>query len=698
MNAFGIASYGIAALSFLVLTLLLITAWRGRQQGAHLILASAMTAVWAGVLATQSYTGQVPVLLIYLAEASRGGAWLLALLAVAGVAAPKSLAVTSRGLCIVLLGAAVVLPILEHFGIAVINPTLLLSRAGLALSLLALILLEQIFRNSSQSARGSLKYFIIGVGTLFAYDLFLYSQTELLRAVSIDAWTSRGILNAFAMPLIAIAARRNPEWSLDVFVSRQIVFYTTSVLVIGAYLTVMAIGGYYVREIGGAWGNVGQIVFFAGAVVVLASLVTSAALRRHARVFISKHFYRNKYDYRVEWLRFISTLSSTDEDDVGRTALRAMAQIFASPGGMLFLRDETGRKFLPYAAWPMDIDSLSLPASMSAEEDLPVFLARTQWIIDTQEFRRTPDFYGNLAMPGWLLDHPQLRIVSPLLQLDRLVGFVVLYDPPPPFELTYEDRDLLKTLGRHVATHIAQQDADRRLAESRQFEAYNRLTAFMMHDLKNSVAQLKLIVANAQRHKHKPEFIDDAIGTIANTAERMTKLIEQLRGSTSADRHVTADLRELAQQAVSRCSHRAPVPTLQPSSSVPVVANAERLAMVIEHIIRNAQDATAEAGTVSVTVGHKGREAQLVVADTGAGMDADFLRNRLFRPFDSTKGAKGMGIGAYQVREYIRLLGGDVEVQSSPGQGTRFAVSLPLSDQTIEGSVTTGPTDRASVS
>ncbi|GFE82135.1 histidine kinase [Steroidobacter agaridevorans] len=678
MNAFGIASYGIAALSFLVLTLLLVTAWRGRQQGGHLIVASAVTAVWAGILAAQSYAGHVPVLVIYLAEAFRGGAWLLTLVAVAGIAAPKFLANAARGLCVLLLGAAVVLPLLEHFGIAIVNPTLLLSRAGLALSLLALILLEQIYRNSSQLARRSLKYFIIGVGTLFAYDLFLYSQTELLRAVSIDAWTSRGILNAFAMPLIAIAARRNPEWSLDVFVSRQIVFYTTTVLVIGSYLSVMALGGLYVREIGGDWGNVGQIVFFAGAVVVLASLVTSAPLRRHTRVFISKHFYRNKYDYRIEWLRFIGTLSSTEEEDVGCTAVRAMAQIFGSPGGFLFLRDETGKKFLPYAAWPMTIDSLGLPASVSADEDLPQFLATKQWIIDTDEFRRAPDFYGNIEMPGWLLDKQQLRIVSPMLQLDRLVGFVVLYDPPPPFELTYEDRDLLKTLGRHVATHIAQQDADRRLSESRQFEAYNRLTAFMMHDLKNSVAQLKLIVANAPRHKHKPEFIDDALETIANAADRMTKLIEQLRGSTSADRHVPADLRELAQKAVSRCSSRAPKPQLQEGPPVMVMANAERLSVVIEHIIRNAQDATSEGGAVSVSVGWQGREARLLVEDTGVGMEADFIRNRLFRPFDSTKGAKGMGIGAYQVREYIRLLGGDVEVQSSPGQGTRFAVSLPL--------------------
>ena len=122
------------------------------------------------------------------------------------------------------------------------------------------------------------------------------------------------------------------------------------------------------------------------------------------------------------------------------------------------------------------------------------------------------------------------------------MGFVLLYDPPPPFELTYEDRDLLKTVGRHVATQIAQQEADRKLTESRQFEAYNRLTAFMMHDLKNSAAQLRLIVDNYERHKRNPEFIDDAIGTIANAVERMTRLIDQLRGSTTPERLARVDL------------------------------------------------------------------------------------------------------------------------------------------------------------
>jgi putative PEP-CTERM system histidine kinase len=286
--------------------------------------------------------------------------------------------------------------------------------------------------------------------------------------------------------------------------------------------------------------------------------------------------------------------------------------------------------------------------------------------------------YGNFVLPDWLRTTQGFRIVSPLLQLDRLMGFVLLYDPPPPFELTYEDRDLLKTVGRHVATHIAQQEADRKLTESRQFEAYNRLTAFMMHDLKNSAAQLRLIVDNYERHKSNPEFIDDAIGTIANAVERMTRLIDQLRGSTAPERLARVDLAALTREAVNRCSARQPRPVLHGCEPVLVHANSERLTTVIEHVIRNAQDATRADGSVSVAITHRGAQVQLVVTDTGQGMDAEFLRDRLFRPFDSTKGAKGMGIGAYQVREYITRVAGSVEVQSSPGQGTRFTITMPV--------------------
>jgi putative PEP-CTERM system histidine kinase len=553
-----------------------------------------------------------------------------------------------------------------------------LARTGLVGSLLGLVLLEQIYRNAADENRAAFRYLVIGIGGLFAYDLFMYSQAELLRGITTEAWFARGLVNALLAPAIAVAARRSPQLALDVFVSRQAVFYTTSFMGLGAYLLLMAVGGFYVREFGGQWGRVGQILFFAGAIVVLGFLIASATLRRHARVFISKHFYRNKYDYRVEWLRFIGTLSSDVDTDVRRTSVRAIAQIFGSPRAVLYIFDDPSSRFLPAAAWPERLDEFEPLSHVAIDDSLSRFLSRTKWIVDLQELRRTPDVYDNIILPEWLATKPGLRLVSPLLQHDVVTGFVLLYDPPPPFNLTYEDRDLLKTVGRHVATHLAQQEADRRLAESRQFEAYNRLTAFMMHDLKNSVAQLQLIVANADRHKHNPEFIEDAVATIANTVDRMRRLIEQLGGKSAAPRMQQVDLVRAAREAVTRCGDREPKPQCN-ATNVPLVrADPDRLIAVIEHLVRNAQDASAEGGSITVRVDSDGDHATLEVTDVGTGMAPEFIRERLFRPFDSTKGSKGMGIGAYQVREYARSIGGQLEVQSSPGIGTRFCIRLPL--------------------
>jgi len=136
-----------------------------------------------------------------------------------------------------------------------------------------------------------LRYFVIGVGSLFAYDLFLYAQAELLKGIDVDVWAARGIVVALAAPLLAVAVRRNSEWALDIFVSRQVVFYSAAFLAAGSYLLVMAIGGYYVRAMNGTWGGAAQAVFFAGAAFVLALMLFSTAMRRRLMVFISKHFF-----------------------------------------------------------------------------------------------------------------------------------------------------------------------------------------------------------------------------------------------------------------------------------------------------------------------------------------------------------------------------------------------------------------------
>jgi putative PEP-CTERM system histidine kinase len=546
------------------------------------------------------------------------------------------------------------------------------------LAILGLVLVEQIYRYAGVGERDWLRYLLFGVGGQFAFDLFLYAQSQLMGAIDRTAWSLRGAAMVLAVPVIVLAARRSVASSASIFISRHVVFYSTAFAAVGIYLLAMAIGGYYVRFVGGTWGDALQLLFLLGAAAVLVSLLWSGMLRRRLRVFISKHFYRNKYDYRVEWLRFVRTLSSASPENVQLGALQALAQVLLSSQALLFVVDERGRQFRATASWCESGDEIVLPADVSESADMLQFMQRRGWIIDVDEYRRAPAFYENIQLPDWLEVNSALSIVAPMMQGAALVGFVVLARPPPPFELTFEDRDLLMTMGRHVATHLAQHAADRKLVENRQFEAYSRLTAFMMHDLKNSVAQLRLVVSNAVKYRHQPEFVDDAMATIDNAAQRMTRLVDQLRlGAAGAVRR-PLKLDELIHAALGRCAANAPQPVLGTASTGLIVeADQEHLTSVIEHVIRNAQDATPDDGVVSVDISQNGAEITIAVTDTGRGMEADFVRNRLFRPFDSTKGSAGMGIGAYQAREYVISLGGSVNVQSTPGQGTRFAITLP---------------------
>jgi len=678
---FAVIAYAIAFAGFLLLSLLLLTSWEGRAQGARLVAASVTTMSWAAFLCFEAWAGGIPIQAVALADFMRNASWLVVLV---GLAEPSGswrtltrVALLAAGVAIALAVGQLLFPSAAQIPI---EPMGLLIVGGLALSLLTIVLVEQLYRNATGNGRFALKYFFIGVGGLFAYDLFVYSQALLLRGIEPASWAVRGVVAAAVVPMVALAARRNPQWSLNVFISRHVVFYSTSLLAVGAYLLLMAAGGYLILLYGGTWGRVIQLLFFAGAGLVLLILLASAGLRRRLRVFLNKHFYRNKYDYRIEWLRFIDTLSRRDAGtDVYANAVRAISEIIGSGGGVLYLGAADHEAFAPVACWPEQDFPRPRYAPVRQDEDLLAFLGRRMWVADVKEWRRSPDLYENADLPAFLDEDPRLRVIVPLVLGEQLYGFVMLAEPPPPFEINYEDRDLLKTVGRDVAMHLAQHESDRKLAESRQFEAYHRLTAFVMHDLKNLAAQLSLVVTNAEKHRHNPAFVDDAISTVANSSARMQRLIEQLQGRENHSNGRRADLVVAAREACRLAASREPVPALDaPAKEVLVKADPDRLCMMIEHLIRNAQDATPPNGTVRVEVQQEpGAEAVLAVTDTGSGMTEEFVSERLFRPFDTTRGSKGMGIGAYQVREYVQGLGGRVQVHSAPGHGTTITLLLP---------------------
>src|SRR5512143_2142052 len=678
--------YGLAALAYLGLSGLIVASWRRRSQGRLLVVATGLSAAW-GAFSALAAAGLVPVRIDLAAEAARNGAWLGLLLYILYLRLPAGAKLPAPLRTIRLLGGLLVGGLLVASVVPFVAPgrPVLAQWAGnlglVLLTVMGLVLTEQVYRTTRPEDRWAIKFLCLGLGGLFAYDLYLYANAALFIALDAPTWAARGYVAALVTPLIAVSAARNPEWAAPVGLSRSMAFHTASLLAAGIYLLLMASAGYYLRLFGGEWGDVVQTVFIFAAALLLALLMFSGTLRARLRVFLSKHFFSYRYDYREEWLNFTRTLTEGQPgEQLCERAVEALARLLESPGGALWMREgHAGYQRASHWNWA------DLQGAEPADSPFIQWLASKQWVVDLDEMKVRRDLYGDLDTPAWLQNADDAWLVVPLMLHDELLGFVVLKHSLGNVTFNWEVCDLLKVAARQAAAHLAQMRASNQLIVARQFESFNRTTTFVIHDLKNLVAQLSLLLANAEKHKHNPEFQADMLGTVESAVARMNKVLAQLRRSGDAASTQSLALADvLADAAASKQAFKLrPVLDL-PAAPLRVRAEREQLTRAIGHLLQNALEATPPTGQVTLRGFEASGQAVIEILDTGSGMDDEFIRTRLFQPFDSTKGA-GMGIGAYECRETLRALGGTMDVKSTPGRGSRFRLSLPLSDNSYAG-------------
>ena len=678
--------YGLAALAYLGLSGLIVASWQRRSQGRLLVLATGLSAVW-GALSALAALGVVPPRIDLAAEVARNGAWLALLLYILHLRLPPDATLPAplrliRTLSIALVSALLLASVYPF--LAPTQPVLARWAGNLGLVLLTvmgLVLTEQVYRSTRPEDRWAIKFLCLGLGGLFVYDFYLYANAALFHALDAQVWAARGYIAALVTPLIAVSAARDPEWAAPVGLSRSMAFHTASLLGAGIYLLLMASAGYYLRLFGGEWGDVVQTVFIFAAAMLLVLLMFSGTLRARLRVFLSKHFFSYRYDYREEWLNFTRTLTEGQPgEQLCERAVEALARLLESPGGALWMREgNVGYQRASHWNWA------DLQGSEPADTPFIQWLSSKQWVVDLEEMKVRRDLYGDLDTPAWLQNVDDAWLVVPLMLHDELLGFVVLKHSLGNVTFNWEVSDLLKVAARQAAAHLAQMRASNQLIVARQFESFNRTTTFVIHDLKNLIAQLSLLLANAEKHKHKPEFQADMLDTVENAVTRMNKVLAQLRrGSDAAQVQSVALADVLIDAATSKQAFKLR-PTLElPPGSLRVRAERERLTRAIGHLLQNALEATPPTGNVTLRGFEEAGQAVIDIVDTGIGMDDAFIRTRLFQPFDSTKGA-GMGIGAYECRETLRALGGNIEVDSTPGRGTHFRLSLPMDNNASAG-------------
>jgi putative PEP-CTERM system histidine kinase len=675
-------SYATAALAFLLLSVLLSTTWRGRAHGRVLALAGAITAVSNALLAWEALhpiQWSVPTDSV---EILRNGAWSAFLIILLGHFEDKDSRLPFR--------LRPSLALIIAFYVLYFGATLfglfrheLISESGLmpgvagrmGMAVLGMLLVEQLYRNKPEQERWAIKFACLGIGAMFAYDFYLYSDAMLFHQVNADIWAARGAVNALTVPLIAVSVVRSASWSAELAVSRRVMFHSAALFGSAIYLLTMGSAGYYLRYFGGTWGSVMQVTFLFGALILLVGILFSGTFRAWLRVFISKHFYSYNYDYREEWLRFTSTLSKPGPG-LGDRAVQAVGALVESSAGLMWIRRESGL-FEPAANWQV------APALVSEPADSPFcqFLDSKEWVVDLQEYEEWPSKYDDVAMPAWLQAYPRGWLVVPLMMQGRLFGFMLLMQPRSAIKLNWEVIDLLKIAGNQAASYLAQYEAANALMVARQFESFNRMSTFVVHDLKNLVSQLSLLMSNAERHKHNPEFQNDMIETVNFSVQKMKLLLQKLSRTVTPENPVALPIERLLRQAVASKGGFEPQPVLTVADAgLTVRADWERLERVVGHLIQNAIEATARDGRVEIGLARRGESVLIRITDNGEGMSEDFIRERLFKPFESTKSA-GMGIGAFESQEYIEELGGTLEVTSEQGSGSTFTVILPLLKQ-----------------
>ena len=544
----------------------------------------------------------------------------------------------------------------------------------------ALVLVHNVYGQAAPASRTSIRFAMLALAIIWTYDLNLYTfaYLDLSSAQSLFDW--RGAAVALTAPLFALGMHREEGWRIRL--SRAATFQSLSLLAICGYFAVMTILATALRGTNWDWSRSAAIAVLAAMTVAAMVLLPSARARSWAKVKLAKHLFERRFDYRTEWLRFTDTVgrSGPSAAPLGERVVKAFADIVDSPGGLLLTADDNGA-IEPAAAWNWPGGTV---ASREPEESRRFWLAvecegrileldahRYGWG-DPKDVAITP--------PDWVLADDHAWAGVPLIHHDRLVGLVLLAAPDYRRPLDWEDFDLLRTAGRQAASSLAEAHGQAALSNAQRFEEFNRRFAFILHDVKNLVSQLSLVARNAERHADNAEFRADMVATLKSSVGKMNDLLARLAPQAPArpERVQPVPLRPALTAAIA-AKRRDHDVRLLGDGALWAEADVGGLEQAVGQLLQNAIDASPPEEVVLVRVTRDIDQVTIDIIDKGSGMDTDFIRNRLFQPFVSTK-LSGFGVGAFEARSLIVAMGGRLTVASSPGKGSHFTIHLPAAE------------------
>jgi putative PEP-CTERM system histidine kinase len=553
----------------------------------------------------------------------------------------------------------------------------LLNALILISSVLILMNLERTFRSAVGTMRWRIKFLVLGLGIVFGARIYSRSQALLFSGQSLAlAGVETGSL-LIGCTLMAIAYFRSDFGDVDVYPSRAVLHTSLTVLLVGGYLLAVGVLAQIVAGMGGSGNFQIQAFLVLLAIVILAVLLLSDRFRQSMQRLLSRHFKRPQYDFRKIWGSFTQSMASAvDEPTLCAAVVKLISNTFNALSVTIWLYDEPRDSLVFGASTSQSERNISQSILNSS------LVAALRQVIDPFNLENAKQHWAEplrKVSRGHFTEGGD-RIGIPLALGDRWLGLVILADRVGGSHYTFEEHDLLKCIGDQIAASLLNLRLSTHLMLGKEREAFQNISAFFVHDLKNTASTLNLMLQNLPVHFDDAAFREDALRGISKTAHRINQLIERLSlfPQRLELRPTECDLNQLVIEALESLNGASEVELIKELNPLPrLLADREQLYSVVTNLLLNARDATGPKGRLTVRTDHGEGWVALSVADNGCGMSPAFLRDSLFRPFRTTK-KKGLGIGMFQSKIIIEAHRGNIQVKSEVGIGTTFRVTLPV--------------------
>jgi putative PEP-CTERM system histidine kinase len=550
----------------------------------------------------------------------------------------------------------------------------------LLMVVIVLMNLERTLRASSGHVRWQIKFMIVGLGSLFAVRIYTGGEILLFRSVDMGLEVVNACTLIVAGALMIRSLLRLRVLSVDFYPSQTVLYSAFTLVLVGAYFIVVGVLANLVKYFDGGQSFAARVFLVFLAFLGISILLLSDRFRHKIKRFIAIQLKRPQYDYRREWVRFTEkTATITDVRNLCMAVARMVSDTLEVLSVTVWLIDEPHARLRPVGSTVFSETGTGHRISEEGEAKLVQAMRDQKMPVDLDDPNVPWADDLKLSMPDGFRE-ARIRYCVPLSAGENLLGVVTLGERVEYKPFSFEEFDLLKTIVDQTAASLLNLMLSEDLRKTKEMEAFQTMSAFVLHDLKNLSFSLSLTMQNLPIHFENPDFRNDALRTIQGSVAKINDICGHLSVLSKKIelKRTEIDLNELTEstlRSLNGCVQGSLLKTLQP---IPRVSgDPEQIEKVLTNLILNANDAAGNGGEIQVSTGQREGWIVLSVVDNGCGISKEFLERCLFLPFKTTKKG-GMGIGLFHSKRIVEAHQGRIEVESEEGKGSTFRVMLPL--------------------